>query len=129
MQRLLLEAGILALAALACWILYGKWQDERHRRIDAEIQVSNMVKAQEIEHDTHEKELKLAGERAATERGLRRVCHEINLPVAPARPDEVGRADPDHGQLADRLAGEIIACRRNAARLTGLQHFDRARAQ
>lgn len=133
LTRLLLEAAAFAALALACYWLHGQWQGELGKRRGAEAQIATMKQAQEIEHDTHKKELAIAGERAATKRGLQRVCHQITLPVAPAGSDGAARADADAGQPADRgldqFAGEILACRRSAARLTGLQEFDRARAQ
>lgn len=117
---------------VACYVLHGLWQGEIYKRRDAEIQVSNMKKGQEIEHDTHEKELAIVGERAATKRGLQRVCHQINLPVTPAGPDEAARADAAARQPADRgldqFTDDVLACRRNAARLKGLQSYDAARA-
>lgn len=132
LTRLLLEAAAFAALAVGCYVLHGLWQGELGKRRGAEAQIATMKQAQEIEHDTHQKELAIAGDRAATKRGLQRVCHTINMPVAPAGPHDAARADADAGQPADRgldqFAGEILACRRNAARLSGLQEFDRARA-
>lgn len=133
MRRLLLEILGALLLAWACQALYGRWQDELGKRHQAERQIATMKRGEEIEHETHERELAIERSRAATERGVRRVCHTITLPVTPARTHEAAGADADHGldggRLAERLAGEILACRANAARLTGLQTFDRARAQ
>lgn len=128
MNRLLLEVAVGVALAFACYVLYHQWQAEKVARVEAEQAVEAMQKSQEIEHANFERELAIAGQRAATERGVQRLCHQISLPVTPTGPNEPSRADPAAGQLG-QLTGEVIACRRNASRLIGLQDWVRTNSE
>ena len=131
MNRLLLEVAAGAVALSIGVIGYNLWQNAERKAAAqsarADAAEANLEKEKEnakLDHENHKRELAIAGQRDATERGLRNVCHQIRLPVTPAGPDGTARTDAPDGQLA-QLAGEILSCRKHASRLSGLQEWAR----
>lgn len=119
-----LLAVVCAIALTGCALLWNLYQAAHERAEVAEAAVQAALRSAELDHANAKKELEIARAESATRAGLQRVCHQIRLPVSSARPHDPARADPADGQLG-QLAGEVIACRRNAQRLTGLQQWVR----